>query len=153
MALARDIAMLLARNDIHVAPVWIPTKANQHVDDLSRSRYRKIADANPQLRCPPSPRRARARPTRMVVQRLSFAQRGRTHSSVRFSTQTSGNIFKSNQILLHSLRAPWHSASLSSYLLLASDLDIATLHRTGQVQDYLVILHWREIRPHRHVIP
>ena len=53
MAPLRDIAMLLARNDIHLIPTWIPTKANQLADDLSRFRYRKIADENPQLRYPP----------------------------------------------------------------------------------------------------
>ena len=53
MAPLRDIAMLLARNDIHLVPTWIPTKANQLADDLSRFRYRKIADENPQLRYPP----------------------------------------------------------------------------------------------------
>ena len=55
MAPLRDIALLLARNDIHLVPVWIPTKANQLADDLSRFRYRKIADAYPQLRYPPIP--------------------------------------------------------------------------------------------------
>ena len=53
MAPLRDIAMLLVRNDIHLVPTWIPTKANQLADDLSRFRYRKIADENPQLRYPP----------------------------------------------------------------------------------------------------
>ena len=53
MAPLHDIAMLLARNDIHLVPIWIPTKANQLADDLSRFRYRKIADEHPQLRYPP----------------------------------------------------------------------------------------------------
>ena len=52
MAPLRDIAMLLARYDIHLVPIWIPTKVNQLADDLSRFRYRKIADENPQLRYP-----------------------------------------------------------------------------------------------------
>ena len=51
----RDIALLLATNDIYLVPVWIPTKANQLADDLSRFRYRKIADAHPQLRILPIP--------------------------------------------------------------------------------------------------
>ena len=55
MAPLRDIAMLLAKNDIHLVPIWIPTKANQLADDLSRFRYRKIADTYPQLRYPPIP--------------------------------------------------------------------------------------------------
>ena len=55
MAPLRDIALLLARNDIHLVPIWIPTKANQLADDLSRFRYRKIADAHPQLKFPPIP--------------------------------------------------------------------------------------------------
>ena len=50
MAPLRDIVMLLAKNDIHLVPIWIPTKANQLADDLSRFRYRKIADEHPQLR-------------------------------------------------------------------------------------------------------
>ena len=53
MAPLRDIAMLLAIYDIHLVPIWIPTKANQLADNLSRFRYRKIADENPQLRYPP----------------------------------------------------------------------------------------------------
>ena len=53
MAPLRDIAMLLARNDIYLIPVWIPTRANQLADNLSRFRYRKIADEYPQLRYPP----------------------------------------------------------------------------------------------------
>ena len=47
MAPLRDIAMLLVKNDIHLVPIWIPTRANQLADDLSRFRYRKIADAYP----------------------------------------------------------------------------------------------------------
>ena len=49
MAPLRDIAMLLASYDIHLIPIWIPTKANMLADDLSRFRFRKIADSNPQL--------------------------------------------------------------------------------------------------------
>ena len=45
MAPLRDIAMLLAINDI----LLIPTKANQLADDLFRFKYRKIADDYPQL--------------------------------------------------------------------------------------------------------
>ena len=55
MAPLRDIALLLARNDIYLVPVWIPTKANQLADDLSRFRYRKIANRYPQLRLLPIP--------------------------------------------------------------------------------------------------
>lgn len=50
MAPLRDIAMLAATHDIIVVPTWISTKANQLADDLSRFRYRKIADAYPQLK-------------------------------------------------------------------------------------------------------
>ena len=46
----RDIAMLLVKNDVHLVPTWIPTKANELADDLSRLRYRKIADTHLQLR-------------------------------------------------------------------------------------------------------
>ena len=46
----RDIAMLLATYNIHLVPIWILTKANFLADDLSRFKYRKIANANPQLR-------------------------------------------------------------------------------------------------------
>ena len=53
MAPLRNVAMLLAQNDIHLEAVWIPTRANELADDLSRFRYRKIADAHPQLRYPP----------------------------------------------------------------------------------------------------
>ena len=49
MAPLRDIAMLMARYDIHLVPKWIPTGVNQLADDLSRFRYRKIADRYPQL--------------------------------------------------------------------------------------------------------
>lgn len=58
MAPLRSIAMLLAKYDIMLTPTWIPTKANELADDLSRFRYRKIADKYPQLRhmvtAPPS---------------------------------------------------------------------------------------------------
>lgn len=50
MALLRDIAMLFAINDIIVVPTWIRIENNQLADDLSRFRYRKIADTYPQLR-------------------------------------------------------------------------------------------------------
>ena len=50
MAPLRDIAMLLASYDVHLVPIWIPTKANLLADDLSRFRFRKIANSNPQLR-------------------------------------------------------------------------------------------------------
>ena len=53
MAPLRDIAMLLVKNDIHLVPTWIPTRANELADDLSRLRYQKIADTYPQLRYPP----------------------------------------------------------------------------------------------------
>ena len=46
----RLIATTLAESDILLVPTWIPTKANQLADDLSRFRYRKIADMYPQLR-------------------------------------------------------------------------------------------------------
>ena len=46
----RDIAMLLASYDIYLMPIWIPTKANLLADNLSRFRFRKIANLNPQLR-------------------------------------------------------------------------------------------------------
>ena len=50
MAPLRDIAMLLATFDIIIEARWIPTKANELADDLSRFRYQKIANAFPQLR-------------------------------------------------------------------------------------------------------
>ena len=55
MAPLRDIAMLLVKNDIYLVPTWIPTKANELADDLSRLRYRKVADAHPQLKLTTSP--------------------------------------------------------------------------------------------------
>ena len=45
--------MLLVKNDIHLVPIWILTKANELADDLSRFRYRKIADQHPQLKILP----------------------------------------------------------------------------------------------------
>lgn len=45
----RDIAMLLATNDVVMSAVWIPTKANELADDLSRFRYEKVANSFPQL--------------------------------------------------------------------------------------------------------
>ena len=55
----RQIATTIAEYDILLIPTWIATHANQLADDLSRSRYRKIADKYPQLRLrttPPPPR-------------------------------------------------------------------------------------------------
>ena len=40
----RQIAMTAAESDILLIPTWIPTKSNQLADDLSRFRYRKIAE-------------------------------------------------------------------------------------------------------------
>ena len=54
MARLRDVVMLLAAHDIYLVPTWIPTKANQLADDLSRFRIKKIADAHPQLRYLPT---------------------------------------------------------------------------------------------------
>ena len=54
MALLRDVVMLLAVHDIYLIPTWIPTKANQLADDLSRFRTKKIADAHPELRYLPT---------------------------------------------------------------------------------------------------
>lgn len=44
MALLRDIAMPLARNDILLISTWISIKANQLTDDLSRFRMEKVAN-------------------------------------------------------------------------------------------------------------
>ena len=55
----RQIATTMAKYDILMVPTWIPTHANQLADDLSRFRYRKIANIYPQLRhwnTPPPPR-------------------------------------------------------------------------------------------------
>ena len=55
----RQIAITMAEYDILLVPIWIPTHANQLADDLSRFRYRKIANTYPQLRylnTPPPPR-------------------------------------------------------------------------------------------------
>ena len=55
----RQIATTMAEYDILLVPTWIPTHANQLADDLSRFRYRKIADMYPQLShltTPPPPR-------------------------------------------------------------------------------------------------
>ena len=55
----RQIATTIAEYDIRLVPIWIPTHANQLADDLSRFRYRKIANMYPQLRyviIPPPPR-------------------------------------------------------------------------------------------------
>ena len=43
----RQIAMTMAEYDILLVPTWIPTYANQLADDLSRFRYRKIANKHP----------------------------------------------------------------------------------------------------------
>lgn len=58
MAPLRDIAMLVAKHNIHLVPTWIPTKANQLADNLSRFKFKKVADAYPQLRelCTTPPR-------------------------------------------------------------------------------------------------
>lgn len=55
----RQIATTMTEYDILLVPTWIPTHANQLANDLSRFRYRKIADTHPQLRhltTPPPPR-------------------------------------------------------------------------------------------------
>lgn len=52
----RKIAMLIASHDILLIPTWIPTKDNQLADDLSRFRYRKIANKFPQLNLLPRQR-------------------------------------------------------------------------------------------------
>ena len=44
MAPLRDFAMFVARHDIHLVPTWIPTKANQLADDLSRFKFKKVTD-------------------------------------------------------------------------------------------------------------
>lgn len=50
MAPLREIALSLARNDILLVPTWIPTRANQLADALSRFQFKKLADTWPQLR-------------------------------------------------------------------------------------------------------
>ena len=40
----RQIATTMAEYDILLVSIWIPTYANQLADDLSRFRYRKIAN-------------------------------------------------------------------------------------------------------------
>ena len=55
----RQIATTIAEYNILLVPTWIPTHANQLTNDLSRFRYRKIANRYPQLRhlnIPPPPR-------------------------------------------------------------------------------------------------
>lgn len=42
--------MLLIKYDIMLISTWIPIKTNELVDDLSRFRYRKIANKYSQLR-------------------------------------------------------------------------------------------------------
>ena len=49
MAPLRDIAILLSSYNIHLMPIWIPIKVNLLADNLSRFRFRKIANLNPQL--------------------------------------------------------------------------------------------------------
>ena len=54
----RQIATTIAEYDILLCPTWIPTHANHLADDLSRFRFRKIANMHPQLRhltTPPPP--------------------------------------------------------------------------------------------------
>ena len=43
----RQIATILAESNILLVPTWIPTKANQLANDLSRFRYRKITNMYP----------------------------------------------------------------------------------------------------------
>ena len=50
MAPLRDIAMLVATDDVIIDAIWIPTKANELADNLSRFRFKKITDEFPQLR-------------------------------------------------------------------------------------------------------
>lgn len=50
MAPLRDIMLLAAIHDVILVPTWIPTEANVLADDLSRFRFKKIADTYPQLR-------------------------------------------------------------------------------------------------------
>lgn len=50
MAPLQQIAMLMAKHDVMIIPTWIPTKANQLADDLSRFCYQRIASTYPQLR-------------------------------------------------------------------------------------------------------
>lgn len=45
----RDIAMLLALNDILIESIWIDSKLNDLADLLSRGKYEAIADKYPQL--------------------------------------------------------------------------------------------------------
>ena len=45
----RTIAMLIVSHDILLIPIWISIKANELTNNLSRFRYRKIADKYPQL--------------------------------------------------------------------------------------------------------
>lgn len=58
MAPLRDIAMLVTKYNIYLVLTWISTKANQLADDLSRFKFKKVADAYPQLRelCTTPPR-------------------------------------------------------------------------------------------------
>lgn len=50
MASLRDIAILMTKHNIYLILIWIPTKANQLVDNLSRFKYQKIANIYSQLR-------------------------------------------------------------------------------------------------------
>ena len=47
MVSLRDIVMLLAKYNIYLILIWILIKINELVDNLSRFRYRKIADVYP----------------------------------------------------------------------------------------------------------
>jgi len=49
MAPLRDIAMLLALNDILIEAIWIDSKSNDLADLLSRGKYETIANKYPQL--------------------------------------------------------------------------------------------------------
>jgi hypothetical protein len=49
MALLRDIAMLLALEDVLIEAIWIDSKSNDLADLLSRGKYETIADRYPQL--------------------------------------------------------------------------------------------------------
>ncbi len=126
----RKIAMLIASHDILLIPTWIPTKANQLADDLSRFRYRKIADRFPQLNHLPRHHPSTpplARPTNMVVQSSLTTARSCPTSLVGVGPENPSNLFNSNQVLQYSLCSEWHQSFLSSYILL--------LNRLGRVVD------------------
>ena len=46
----RQIALIIAKEDIQITPVWINTNSNTLADLLSRFRFRQIADFYPQLK-------------------------------------------------------------------------------------------------------